>query len=126
MHQSSFPYFFSILRDTIFCTDSVLQENPILVVVENSSLQIAFVVSKLAFLLPTDYGHPMKPFFHSNQELLGLGRQVGQINSGTFGVFSAKLSAPILVMFSIIQPLFLQKKTKPLYPHPKYLFRIRI
>ena len=50
--------------------------------------------------LPT----PNEAFFHSNQELLGLGRQVGQINSGTFGVFSAKLSAPILVMFSIIQP----------------------
>ena len=26
-------------------------------------------------------------------------------------------------MFSIIQPLFLQK-TKPVYPHPKYLFGI--
>ena len=63
LHQSSFPYFFSILWDTIFCTVSVLQENPILVVVENSSLQIAFVVLKLAFLLSTDYGRPMKPFF---------------------------------------------------------------
>jgi hypothetical protein len=30
-----------------------------------------------------------------------------------------------LFMFSIIQPLFLQK-TKPLYPHPKYLFGIGI
>jgi hypothetical protein len=28
-------------------------------------------------------------------------------------------------MFSIIQPLFLQK-TKPLYPHRKYLFGIGI
>ena len=28
-------------------------------------------------------------------------------------------------MFSIIQPLFLQK-TKPLYPYPKYLFGIGI
>ena len=28
-------------------------------------------------------------------------------------------------MFSIIQPLFLQK-TKPLYPHPKYLFVLGI
>ena len=47
-----------------------------------------------------------------------------------FGVFLANLSAPILVvsplsMFSIIQPLFLQK-AKPLYPHPKYLFWIGI
>ena len=87
-----------------------------------------------------------------------MGRQIGQINSGAFGVFSAKLSTPILYsavspffplfnpylykkltintnfhfctesplsMFFIIQPLFLQK-TKPLYPHPKYLFGIRI
>jgi hypothetical protein len=64
---------------------------------------------------------------------LELGREIGQINSGAFGVFSAKLSATILVqgvpcpmsMFSIIQPLFLQK-TKLLYPHPKYLFGIGI
>jgi hypothetical protein len=42
---------------------------------------------------------------------LGLSRQIGQINSGAFGVFSAKLSAPILVqfMFSINQTLLLQK-----------------
>jgi hypothetical protein len=53
---------------------------------------------------------------------VGMGRQIGQVNSGAFGVFSTKPSAPILVvqrvpcsMFSIIQPLFLQK-TKPLYP----------
>ena len=58
----------------------------------------------------------MKPFFFENPELLGLGRQIGQMNSAAFGVFSAELSAPILVhtvspltMFSIIQPLFLQK-----------------
>ena len=31
----------------------------------------------------------------------------------------------LLSMFSIIQPLFLQK-TKPLYPHPKYVFGIGI
>jgi hypothetical protein len=62
---------------------------------------------------------PNEAFFHWNPELLELGREIGQINSGAFGVFSAKLSATILVqgvpcpmsMFSIIQPLFLQKKT---------------
>ena len=27
----------------------------------------------------TDYGRPMKPFFHQNPELLGLGRQFRQI-----------------------------------------------
>ena len=77
---------------------------------------------------------PMKPFFIEIQNFLGLGRQIGLINSGAFGVFLAELSASILVqctavsplpMFSIISPLFLQK-TKPLYPHPKYLFGIEI
>ena len=63
---------------------------------------------------------PNEAFFHWNPDLLGLGRQIGQINSGAFGVLLAELSAPILVvsslsMFSIIQPLFLHK-TEPLYP----------
>jgi hypothetical protein len=47
---------------------------------------------------------------------LGLGRQFGQIHFGAFGEFSADLSAPIVAgtvspssMFSINQPLFLQK-----------------
>ena len=40
--------------------------------------------------------------FHWNPELLGLSRQIGQINSGEFGVFSAKLSAPILVHESLV------------------------
>ena len=44
----------------------------------------------------TDYEHPMKPFFIAIQIFLGLGRQTGQINSGAF---SAKLSAPILVLW---------------------------
>ena len=44
----------------------------------------------------TDYRHPMKPF-QQNLKLLDLGRQCGQKNFGTFGVFWANLSAPILV-----------------------------
>ena len=40
---------------------------------------------------------PNEAFFHRNPELLGLGRRIGQINAGEFGVFSAELSAPILV-----------------------------
>ena len=47
---------------------------------------------------------------------------LGQLNSGAIGVFPSELSSPVLVqwlvsslsMFSIIQPLFLQK-SKPLY-----------
>ena len=40
---------------------------------------------------------PNEAFSHGNTKLLGLGRQIGQINSGAFGVFSADLLAPILV-----------------------------
>ena len=74
---------------------------------------------------------PNEAFFHPNSKLLGLGRQFGQINFGTFRVISADWTALILVlsvpcpMFSINQPLFLQN-TKLLYPHSKYLFGIGI
>ena len=42
---------------------------------------------------------PNEAFFHWNPKLLGLGRQIGQINFVAFGVFSADLSAPILVLW---------------------------
>ena len=42
---------------------------------------------------------PNEAFFHWNPELLGLGRQIGQIHFGAFGVFSAELSVPILVQW---------------------------
>jgi hypothetical protein len=71
---------------------------------------------------------PNEAFFHQNPKLLGLGRQIEQINFWAF----ERISALILVhtvfplsMFFIHQPLFLQK-TKPLYPNPKYLFGIGI
>ena len=41
----------------------------------------------------TDYGRPMKPFFIEIQKFWAN----GEINSRAFGVFSAKLSAPIWV-----------------------------
>ena len=41
----------------------------------------------------TDYGCPIRPFFIEIQNFWAN----GQKNSGAFGVFSAKLSAPILV-----------------------------
>ena len=72
---------------------------------------------------------PNEAFFHWNTEFLGLGGQIWQINSGAFGIFSAKLlSASILLRVPcpcFFQPLFLQK-TKPLYPRLKYLFGIGI
>ena len=40
---------------------------------------------------------PNEAFFYRNPKLLGLGRQIGQINLGAFGVFLPDLSAPILV-----------------------------
>ena len=64
---------------------------------------------------------PNEAFFHLNPELLGLGRQIGQIHSGAFAVFAVKLSAPIFVQwvpcpcFPLFNPYF-YKKTKPLYP----------
>ena len=41
---------------------------------------------------------PNEAFFNQNPKLLDLGRQIGQINFGAFGVFLANLSAPILVL----------------------------
>ena len=73
---------------------------------------------------------PNEAFFHWNLELLGLDWQIGQINSGPFGVFLDELSASILVQwvpcprFPLFNHLF--NKNKPLYPHPKYLFGIGI
>ena len=86
------------------------------------------------FILPlgraTDYGHPERVFF-KHPKLLGLGRQVGQINFGTFGVFSVRFNSTHFgtvnkgFTISINLPLFRQK-TKPLYPNRKFLFRIGI
>ena len=51
---------------------------------------------------------------HCNSELLGLGRQIGQINSGDLGYFRPNYFGTVspLSIFSIIQLSFLQK-TKP-------------
>ena len=70
----------------------------------------------------TDYGCPMEPFFIKNfwaNTFWGIWDIFGRFISTYFGTVSS------LSMFSINQPLFLQK-TKPLYPNPKYLFGIRI
>ena len=66
-------------------------------------------------------------FFFKNLELLGLGRHFGLKFFEAFVVFSAGLSAPILVLWVPCPcfPLFnhfFYKTTKPLYPTPKYLF----
>ena len=61
----------------------------------------------------------MKPFFHQNSKHLG--RQFGQISLGHSGYFWPIYQHPFWYcesMFSINQPLFLQK-TKPSYLDPK-------
>ena len=79
----------------------------------------------------TDYGRPMKPFFLSKSQIFGLG-QTNWADKlwGIWGIFCKFISTHFgtvspLSMFFINQPLFLQK-TKPLHPHPKYLFGIWI
>ena len=60
-----------------------------------------------------DYRHINEAFFHRNPKLLGMDRQYGPINFGTFTVFWADFLVTILVQsldyVFIIQPLFLQK-----------------
>ena len=75
----------------------------------------------------TDYERPMKPFFSSKYQNFGLGQTIWADKFwgiwGTFGPFISNHFGTVspFSMFSINQPLFLQK-TKPLYPNPKYLF----
>ena len=63
----------------------------------------------------TDYGRQMKPFFHGNLKLLGLGRRFGADKFwDVWGIFGQFINTPFgtvspLSMFSINQPLFLQK-----------------
>jgi hypothetical protein len=72
----------------------------------------------------------MKPFFIKIQTF-GHGKtNCADKFWGIWGIFGQTISTHFgtvspLSMFSIIQPLFLQQ-TKPLYPHPKYLFGIGI
>jgi hypothetical protein len=72
----------------------------------------------------------MKPFSLKSQTF-GLGQTNWQDKFwGIWGIFGQFISTHFgtvspLSMFSINQSLFLQK-TKPLHPHPKYLFGIGI
>jgi hypothetical protein len=61
----------------------------------------------------TDYGHPKRAFF-KNHKLLGLGRHFELKLFEAFGVFSAGLSAPILVL-SVPYPCFPLFKKLSLY-----------
>jgi hypothetical protein len=115
LHQSSFPYFFSILRDTFFLHSLSSARKPD--TCRSRKFQSADCFCRFKAGFPTSHRlrSPNETFFHRNSKLFGLGRQFGQINFGAFWVFLANLSAPIfgtvniLSMFSINQPLFLQK-----------------
>jgi hypothetical protein len=52
----------------------------------------------LLLVVRTDYGCPMKPFFIEIQNFWALADKLGRKNSGEFEVFSANLSAHILVL----------------------------
>ena len=73
------------------------------------------------------YTDTQRELSFKNLELLSLGRYFGLKFFEAFGVFSAGLSAPILVLW-VPCPCFLlfnhyfYKKNMPLYPTPKYLF----
>ena len=77
-------------------------------------------------MLHMDYGHPMKPFL-SKALTFGLGQTIWDDKLwGIWDIFGRFISTHFgtvspLFMYSINQPLFLQKTT-PLYPNPKYLF----
>ena len=61
--------------------------------VESPWPQAPFLWTQKPFQTPND------DFFHWHSGLLDLGRQIGLINSGAFGVFLAKKSATILVQW---------------------------
>ena len=81
---------------------------------------------KLSFVPTTDYGHPKKVFIQKSQTF-GFGQTNWAENFwGIWGTISTYFgTVGSLSMFSINQPLFLQK-TKPLYQYPKYLFGVGI
>ena len=71
---------------------------------------------------------PNEVFFLSKSQIFGLGQTIWADKFwGIWGILGRFISTHFgtLTMFSINQPLILQK-TKPLYPNPKYLFGIGI
>ena len=76
---------------------------------------------------------PNGAFFHLNPEFLNLDRQIGQINSGAFEVFSDKLSKPILVQrvpcrcFPLFNNYFYNKLSLYIHiPNPRFSLRLSV
>ena len=82
-------------------------------------------------LLTTDYGCPKKHFSIEIQNFWTWVENWADRFWGIWGIFDQTTisthfgTVSPLFMFSIIQPLFLQKN-KSLYSHPRYLFEIEI
>ena len=72
----------------------------------------------------TDYGRPMKPFFHGNLELLGLGRQIGQINSGDLQYFWPSYQHPLWYSESLLLKAMIHSQLlwNVLFNHSCYYF----
>ena len=89
-------------------------------------LPFEFPLAKVMSFL-TDYRHPMNPFFIEIQNFWAWQTNWADKFWVIWGIFSQTISNHFgtVTMFSIIQPLFLQK-IKPIYPHPKSLFGIVI
>ena len=64
-----------------------------------SDAPVTHVSWKLNFFLSYGIRTPDEAFFQRYPKLLALGRQIGLINSGAFGVFSVELSAFFLEFF---------------------------
>ena len=73
-----------------------------------------------AMVLTTDYGRPTKPFFIF-PELLGLGRQIRQINAEDLVYFWPSYQHPLWYSESVVQVFIIQ----PLFPHKKIVFKLQ-
>ena len=112
-----FSTMFNILQ-FIFATTTLFWVSGIPIEVDGKTFLIDILFSNWFFVRQpdTDYGHPMKPFFIKipnvwawADNFVAFGGIFGRFISTLFGTVSP------LYMFSINQPLFLQK-TSPLYP----------
>ena len=80
------------LSNHLTVSDSAKDEFPLIF---DHYLDVADDVLSLNFMTT----EPNETFIHWNPKLFGLGRQIGQINFGAFGVFLVDLTAPILVLW---------------------------
>ena len=87
----------------------------------------SYMCMQIVLLYGTDYGRTMNPFFIEIPNFWAWANNLGRYILGHFWYFRPILVlwVPWIVHVFYNQSLYLQK-TKPLYPHPKYLFGIGI